>query len=89
MWDEMGGVGGGGHNGKQQQQYYKALQESGSFQMVINNFTISKRLWPSLSSTIHFKLTLMTVFNFFSYDINSTMALDFLLSLHYSHWHWQ
>ena len=39
MWDEMGGVGGGGHNGKQQQQYYKALQESGSFQMVINIFT--------------------------------------------------
>ena len=39
MWDEMGGVGGGGHNGKQQQQYYKALQKSGSFQMVINNFT--------------------------------------------------
>ena len=88
MWDEMGGVGGGGHNGKQQQQYYQALLWKFSKGNTSSQF--QKQLWRScLNLTIHFISVLITTLNFFSYDINSTMALDFLLSLHWSHWHWQ
>lgn len=80
MWDEMGGVGGGGHNEKQQQQYYKALRWKFSKGNISSQFY--KQLWSYLNAAIHFKPNLITTLNFFSFDINSTMVLDFLLSLH-------